>query len=281
MDHRVRARRVLVLGLLGLCLATVASGQQRAGTRARDIQIEQFRPKWRVGDTWVVETTTLQVQAADGQQQLSRSKPIQWQFAVRAIEKLQGQDCYRIEASPVLPGQSQAATILWVDRQSLGLRQVQSKLRVAGEERTMTESYRFTPGQSSPVQSPITALPVDLPVFVPNEAKGAQSFSYKATTAIDEEKAFNDTAFLVNIEQELSPTDLEGVKSLLPEEFTKDLQARPVIEVRLKSVQGQVRQLWQAGAPWPVFADNGTTRARLLEVKPAAPEGENVKEVKP
>jgi hypothetical protein len=31
----------------------------------------------------------------------------------------------------------------------------------------------------------------------------------------------------------------------------------------------QVRQLWTAGVPWPVYSDNGITISRLVKVIPA------------
>ena len=39
--------------------------------------------------------------------------------------------------------------------------------------------FEFSSGQPSPVLGPLTALPVDLPLFVGGEAKGMQTFAYE------------------------------------------------------------------------------------------------------
>ena len=65
------------------------------------------------------------------------------------------------------------------------------------------------------------------------------------------------------------------VKGLLADEFAKDLRVRPAVEVRLKRFDRQVRQVWQAGLPWPVYTESGSTTARLIKVIPAGAESEN------
>jgi hypothetical protein len=78
-------------------------------------------------------------------------------------------------------------------------------------------------------------------------------------------------AFAVDIKQSVAPVKYDQVRSLVPREFTRDLAARPLAEVRLKTSEREVRQVWQAGQPWPVYSSNGPTETRLVEVIPAKP----------
>src|SRR5438477_392650 len=69
-----------------------------------------------------------------------------------------------------------------------------------------------------------------------------------------------DVAFSTDIEQNITPAKADDVNRLVPEEFkefSRDLKARPVVEVKLKTAEREVRQLWQVGQPWPVYIDNG------------------------
>jgi hypothetical protein len=64
-------------------------------------------------------------------------------------------------------------------------------------------------------------------------------------------------------------------KSLTDDAFSKSLTTRPVTEVRLKSLGREVRQLWQAQRPWPIYSDNGYTVARLVSVERVAADEED------
>lgn len=281
MDHRWLRPACLMLGLLGLGLVGAVPGENPPGVPVQGISLEQFKPQWRVGDRWVVETTTLPLQAPLGQEGAPPVKPVQWQFSVRALERLFDRECYRIEVQPLPIRTPSPVTTFWVDRQSLVLRQVQAQLAVAGRLHTMTESYQFGSGQPTPVQGPLTALPIDLPLFTAGRAKGLQQFAYEAVAGPSGKKALGDVGFLMSIQQEMVPATAEHAKSLLPEGFAKVLDTKPTVEVRLKSIQGRVRQLWRPGCPWPVYADNGPTVARLVKIVPAPTQPNNPPEVRP
>ena len=270
-----------LLGLFSLSLLPPARSQPPEAPGDRAISLESFRPQWHVGDRWIVETTTLPVQASLGREATTRGKPISWQFSVRAVERLFDCDCYRIEVRPLPVGSSPSLTTLWVERRSLSLRQVQTQLMVAGQLRRMTESYRFNNGQPAPILGPLTALPLDLPLFTAGRAKGLQRFSYEAVAGPSGRKALGDLGFLISVEQEIAPATAQRAKALLPQDFAKDLETKPAIEVRLKSRQSQVRQLWKPGCPWPVYVDNGPTVARLVKVVPAAAQPNHSPEVQP
>jgi hypothetical protein len=254
--------------LLATLVVVAIPAADQGQPAAHVLSPEQFKPDWRVGDRWIVETTTRAIQAP--KPGADRGKPIRWQFSVQATEKVNGTDCYRVEAQPQVPGRPQPVTTFWVERQSLALLQFQTQLPVHGGFTTISEHYRFAGGQPVPVQSPLTALPIDMPVFVSNHAKSTQKFQYEAMPGPAGQKMLGDVTFATEIEQAFGPAKPEEVKGLLASELTKDVHSGPVAEIRLNSFQTRVRQLWQAPQPWPIYSENGTTVARLVGVTPAA-----------
>lgn len=239
---------------------------------ARSANLQQFRPQWNLGDAWVVETSSLPLQARGDLTQMVRSRPIQWQFTVQKYEKVISDDCFRVVVRCLLAGPPQPVTVLWIDRKSQTLRQIQTQIPVAGRFRTVTEDYLAVGGQKSPVLGPLSALPIDLPFFRGNATKGLESFSYEANDGPAGKKALGDVGFIYDVEQAVSSPSRQHVKELMPQGFTKDLDARPMVEIHMKSAGRQVQQLWQAGLPWPVYADNGTTISRLVKVIPGSSE---------
>lgn len=257
-----RVSLVVMITLELTCLGLAAEEKSRS-----TVDLRQVKPKWDVGDRWVVETSTLPIQARREPIELSRGRPIPWQFTVQQDEKVVD-DCYRVEIRCLLAGSPQPVTVLWIDKRSGALRQVQTQFPTADGFRTVTESYEPAGGQPSPVLSLLTALPVDLPAFQGNEAKGMEKYTYESRVGPAGVKNAGELGFAFEVEQEVTQPAAEQVKGLIKEDFTKDLTERPIVEVRLKGVDRQVRQLWQAGLPWPVYTDNGTTIARLVKVKP-------------
>ena len=260
-----------LLAVLGaVCLAWAAE-TSTGGSRSASLQ--QFRPQWKLGDAWVVETSSLPLQARADLTQMVRSRPIQWQFTVQKYEKIIADDCFRVVVRCLLPGPPQPVTVLWIDRKSQTLRQIQTQIPVAGRFCMMTEDYRAVGAQKSPVLGPLSALPIDLPLFQGNAAKGLESFSYEVNDGpAGKKKALGDVGFIYDVEQAVASPSRQHVKDLVPQGFTKDLDARPMVEVHMKSAGRQVQQLWQAGLPWPVYADNGTTISRLVKVIPGSSE---------
>jgi hypothetical protein len=230
---------------------------------------DRLKPQWQPGDRWVVEARARMNQFRedpDGREQAS----VPWEFTVKQTEKVGGHDCFRVEARCLLPGPPQPASTLWADAHSLALRQVRTQLPVLGGFRTVTESYQFADGQPAPVLGPLTALPIDLPLFAAAGATGPQSFEYEALSGPAGVKAdVGDVGFAVAVEQSLVPANPAEVTGLLPGPFAKGLGDGPMVEVRLKTSDRLVRQLWQPSKPWPVYADNGSTVARLVQVIPA------------
>jgi hypothetical protein len=254
-----------------LTLAPGAGAEEPPGTGA-GFNPERYEPRWQVGQQWVVESVNTQLQTRRELQLVEPAQPIQWQFQVQGVEKIGKRDCFKVRIVCQAQGQQQPTTTLWVDQQAMSLQQLQTQLPVQGGFRTITESYRSPGGQPAPVIAPLNVLPLELPVFLQG-SKGTDKFSYEATAGAFGTKAPDDVAFAYEVEQELARPTADQVKGLVHEGFAKDLQTKPVLEVRLKGAgPAKVRQLWQEGLPWPVFSDNGATQARLVKVIPPRPQ---------
>jgi len=269
-------RSELTRGFVGvvLCVSLLTPPNRSVAAEDRTSDpagTESFKPQWNVGQSWIVETQSLQVQTREKPADQDPMPVVQWQFTVEEKEKLAGRNCYRVQVQCREQGRPQPQVTLWVDADSLALRQFQTQLPVPGGFRTITESYRFEGNQPAPVMTPLTALPVDLPLFLPGKTKGLHSFQYETVASPAGQKAIGEVGFAYSIQQTIDTPKPEGVKGLFHEGFVKSLPVRPVATVRLKTFDRDVRQVWQAEQPWPAYTDNGSTVARLVKVIPAQP----------
>ena len=247
-------RRLLTLAML---IAATTAGTARSGD-APPIQTQQFRPQWQVGDRWTIETESQQQQTAA--ENPTRSKA-QWRFQVEAVEPIAGQDCFRITARPIQA--EEPKTVIWIDRNTLAIKQIQTQLPTPRGYKTVTESYQSA--TAAPVVGPITVLPIALPQFPEPGLKSVDAYQYETISGPGGVKAVGDVGFSVDIRQSFSKPSTDRIKSLFDDQDTKDLQNRPVIEVQLVTPDLTVRQLWANDAPWPMFTDNGLTQARLIQ----------------
>ncbi|MBN1853487.1 MAG: hypothetical protein JW829_12210 [Pirellulales bacterium] len=239
-----------------------------------DPGIELPIPHWNLGDRWTVETVSRPVQSRFGLTIKPSSRPIPWQFIMVGPEELDGHTCHRIEVQCQAVG-NQPESVLWIDCRSFALRQITTQVPVPHGFEEMTVRYAFASGQTAPVLGPLTALPVDTPVFLSGKAKGLEIFTYRSDFGPIERKSIGDIGFAHQVEQRIAVLSPEQVhvlldepftKSILGDSFTKGMMARPVTEVVLKSHGQEVRQLWQAESPWPIFCDNGSTMSRLVSI---------------
>jgi hypothetical protein len=265
-----RTSRVIVfLGLAAGLLAVAHLGDgRREAARAADRPTAGATslapPPWKLGDRWVIETVTERIQAREPQKPTEAPR-VRWEFHISKLEPISGHECYRIDVACHAAGRQQPKSTLWCDKDTRFLRQFQTQMAVDGQYRTITECYETAPGQLSPVLPSINALPLAMPAFVSKGAKSVGSFSYKSRPAVSS-KDISIVRFAHAISQEVSPP---GAKSLaqLPPGLSKDLKDRPLTEVRLADHQQKVVQLWQKDAPWPVYTENGRTRAWLISSK--------------
>ncbi|PHR95733.1 MAG: hypothetical protein COA78_29635 [Blastopirellula sp.] len=267
--HRITRLSGILLLLTMALFVGVSADEPTPIEQPSDIIANVQKPKWSVGDQWVLETTSLQQQVSDSPNNKLRSPAIRWRFTVASIETIQQRPCYRIEILCLAKGRQQPATTIWVDQATATLCQLETQMPVAGGFRTVTENYHGVQGQASPVLALLTALPVDLPLLVAsNNTKNLGSFSYVTSTGLSSEKAIGDIRFTSEVKQTISTPKADQIKGLLDDRFAKSIEQQPVFEVNLQSHDRQVRQLWQAGRPWPIFTDNGQTQSRLIKVIP-------------
>jgi hypothetical protein len=221
------------------------------------------QPRWTVGDTWTIETVSAKIQGRE-EQPARKSPPIRWQFRVADLEKLAGRDCYRIEVECLARGRIRPKSVMWVDEESGFLRQYQTELAVNGNMRPIVESYDHVKGEPAPVVTPISAVPIVMPAFIKKGSK-VNSFSYTSAPMPAGAKA-KDLG-LVTFAHEVSQTSgIAGAKALevLPKGLSKSLDKKSVTQINIATATEKVTQLWQEGEPWPVYVDNGVTKAYLV-----------------
>lgn len=252
---------------------------------------DDLKPKWKVGDAWTVEVTAPSVALttrpdpdADKEQFKSKDAPevakkrtpppavTQYKFSVEASEKVGGAECFRVEVTALPDPKGKPVTKLWYDAKAMTLRQIEAQVPAGGRFATITENYSTDPNAPTPPAiGPLSALPVELPMFVGGRP-GEADFSYQAAGgAAGAKRDLKDLAFAVNIKQKLEPTTPDEARSLVPKSFTRDLTAKPLVKVTLKGPERNVTQLWEAGQPWPVFTSSGATTSRLVSVTRAKP----------
>jgi hypothetical protein len=266
MNMQAYRRQLIALAAFGICAAFA----QSRGLAEEGYQPENYRPQWIVGQRWIVASKVLQSQARRDPKSAGAEQATRWQFEVRAIEKIDDRECFKVEIK-CLEGEAQPLTTLWVDRQAMTLRRVQTQLPVIGGFRTVTENYRAASGQPFPAFAPLSVPPLELPLFLAG-TKGTQTFDYEASSTPEGEKGVGDLDFAFSVEQQITQPQAEKIKGLLPPDYTKDLVQKPTIEVQLKAASVKARQLWQSGLPWPVYSNNGIAESRLVEsFAPQAP----------
>ncbi len=225
------------------------------------------QPSWKVGDSWVVETSTPCIQNRSA---ATEAKPlrVRWEFRVAKVEPLAGQDCYKIEVQCLAKGRLRPQATVWCDRNTLFLRQFQTQFAFNGQYRTVNESYACSKGPTAPVVTFVNVLPLALPAFMPAGAKGTGTFSYVSQSAPAGSKAAGVVPFAHALDQDAQPASAKALEKLTPA-YSKNLDGQAVVEVKLKGPQQQVVQLWQPGEPWPIYTSDGRTQAWLVSKKSA------------
>ncbi len=258
---------ILISGALTLLSATLmTSAAPQIGTGPADPepsdQTRLVRPEWHVGDKWAVETVTRPIQTSD----LKQAAVIRWEFTVAGREEIEQAAAFRIDIRCFDVPARQSAASLWVDATTGSLRQVKMQIPVAGAFRSLTERYTSPGGTPSPVLGPLTALPVDLPVFLRSNAKGAGDFEYQASSGPPGAKAVGEIGFTFSVQQKIAVSKQERAKRLTPKSLARSLGDEAGVEVEIRRFDRSVRQLWRGSLPWPVYSTNGRTESRLIQV---------------
>lgn len=254
--HAALIVAICVVSCLGL--AAIAQDKPDAGALA-----SLDRPKWEVGDKWTIETHSEKIQGRRDKPART-SPPLRWQFRVADVEELSGRDCYRIEVECLARGRIRPKSVIWIDQSSGFLRQYQTELAVGGKMRKVVESYDHAKGVPAPVITPVNAVPIVMPAFVKKGAK-VNSFSYTSAPIPAGAKA-KDLGLVTFAHEVSQTTDEASPKALeiIPKGLSKSIEKKPVTQVSIATHGGKVTQLWQQGQPWPVYVDNGRTKAYLV-----------------
>jgi hypothetical protein len=262
-----------VLGLGGLLTATLqgkAGQRTETGGATLDAEItgEDVKPRWKEGDQWTVETLQRVLQSRNTKQR--QVPPVRWHFKVGKSEQIDGDDCYKLEVTCLADGvKDTRPTKLWMNKKTLGLQQIDVQLPIQGQYKQVREKYKGQ-GHVAPVFVPVTAIPLDMPVFLPAGEKGLSEFTVRVSIPDEDgKKDLGDVGFRFRIKQNTKVPDADGIKGLIHEEFAKGLTAKKTLEFNFEGGHRQARQIWQEGQPWPLYSSNGPTTAKLIEFKPA------------
>lgn len=266
-------------GLLLALVTTTAQAQEKTEPApTRSAAVQPLAPRWNLGDRWTIETVGKRLQVRRGGE-VPTIRPIQWQFKVSQYEKTVANDCFRVEIRCLASKDGHPLTTVWVDREARALRQVTTEIPVPDGFQSLTVSYDFDSEQPGPVLGPLTALPIDVPVFLAARSKGLETFRYRSAIGPPERKEVGDIGFDHEVEQRIAAVDADEVRQLMAAAFEKSLDdgplakslaEKPVTEVRLKAAGREIRQLWQSGSPWPIYCDNGYCVSRLVSIDSAA-----------
>jgi hypothetical protein len=261
---RVTPRKIGLAGLaVALCLLGVAvraDNPPSAGTLDR--------PEWQPGETWTIETVTDRTQGREAKPAVNPAR-VRWQFKVTNVEKVAGQDCYRIDVECLAAGRIRPKATVWCDKDTLFLRQFQTQLAFNGRYQTIQESYDCGKGQYSPVVPSINALPLAMPAFLPKGSKALGEFSFTSQPLPAGSKDPTILRFSQKMSQDVRPADPELLQKIY-HGYSKALNENgqnPVTQVTLESgpqKRDKVVQLWQAGSPWPLYTNNGRTQSWLV-----------------
>jgi hypothetical protein len=241
-------------------------GNCQESSPADEHPLAKFKPQWQVGQTWIVETTTTLLQHGDDLACVRRVQTVRWSFQVEQIEPVLDEPCFRLIAKPVGLHPQGMGVRLWATVDNLTLRRVEIDFIAAGETRTLCETFQGLATPTYPAQAPFVLLPLDLPCWETIAAKEPGVFSYEVIPGDPEKKEPGGLRFRYHIEQKtVDPAQLaKGQAGTDGKAITGER-----IGIELKTPLGQVKQVWQSGQPWPIWATNGRTQARLIleEVK--------------
>ena len=217
-------------------------------------------PKWRIGQTWYIETESRQPQT-----DVPDTKWIaQWQFTIEAIDQFENSDCFRLAITP--REHPEPKTIVWVDSQSFMIRRVDSQIPTPNGYVTVSEMYRAN--RPVPVLGPLSLIPLALPRFALDGLKSGnetERFEYNNSDQVGV-KSDSEVAFATEVSQTVVMPNAESMKLFKTSPYVKNADHPNVLEVKLETRHETIRQLWDTSSPWPVFSENETSIARLLDV---------------
>ena len=255
-----------IIGRAIVAVVLAITTYQTTDEAVTPISAAQVRPRWTVGDSWIVECKTPTIQVRDHKAGIQESKSVRWRFVVKSLSPFDGKPAFRIDVRCVGEIRRPRVT-LWVDHATMSTRQIEYEVPTKTGFRKLTESYYTASGQASPILGPLPALPIDIPVFLEN-AKSLKQFEYQARAQpVGAKNVAGNLAFAIEVKQEetATPTMSADVGKLIHSEFAKNVAVETGLRIKLQSHGRVVKQLWMPKAPWPLHSSNGVTTSRLVE----------------
>ncbi|MCA9065895.1 MAG: hypothetical protein KDA96_22660, partial [Planctomycetaceae bacterium] len=244
MSHSIRT--LLLVVFCGLA-------RQLWGDEATVVQ----KPDWQEGDTWIVQTRTLQLQASSAGVTELKTLQADWKFQVMGRERLGSEPCLRIAVVCLSAKSSEPLVTFWVDEAHGRLRQLHTLLTGHGQQRAVVERYDCDQPAAA-VMSPLSAIPLDLPAFVGPEPLPQQS-DYRVFGAPVGAKNVGLIGFGQSVRQSARPADETLIRRVLPDALAKSVSRKSWVEISLSDGRRRVQQLWSIGDVWPAYSSNGVT----------------------
>ena len=211
---------------------------------------QEFRPEWRLGDTWVVEARYRNLaEAAD-----AWLPPVRWRFHVRSRKEIAGEPCWMLHIVPLGRPDMKVQGVLWLSCRDLRPMRAADVFPVRGIARS--RKREFDGKRITPLFSEGSMIPYDVPLFPLADDRGdRRGETGGATVAGEKAVTAAETTFVDQVTQSWKR---------IPGGF----------EVHLNDggAKGVVRQVWRHGFPWAVRHSGLAVEARLVE--PMPPEAE-------
>lgn len=225
------------------------------------------KPRWNTGDSWIVQTSTAQVQERHSADAGARRQKAAWLFRVEGNEQLGPDNCLKVAVNCSSSSNKSPVVIFWADEATGQLRQVQTNIPSQGKIRSAVERYD-SDLKSSAVMGTLSALPLDMPSFSQEENEAKDS-KYRVFGAPVGAKDAGLIGFGYQVHQAARQADPEFIRKTLPDGLAKSVKPKAYIDVSMTDGQRTVRQLWSDGDSWPAYSNNGITESWLVSVKKA------------
>lgn len=236
---------------------------------ATDVLASGYVPQWKVGDRWVLEASY-----RDKLNDIEGWTPsVEWMFRVRAIRKINDEQCYVVHVFPRKPGLKVQA-VLWLSVENL------QPLRVIDiyptPEGAGYSRRDYDPKYPEPLSAPDSMIPYDMPVFplvkADTSVQGADGFDAYRT---EPEAAKYDRISQVG---GLSFRRAVGQKNRNPQRQYSDAFSayrgggeKFQVEVSDARSGETMTQLWQEGSPWAISVETADVKVKLLQPSDPTP----------
>lgn len=239
-----------------MVVVSVLGGYASADTQ---IVADDYKPNWQIGDAWTVQTVSRLSHTSSNPSVVAK-----WQFRVVGQTSIGTRLQFQVGVSMISPVRQLDVVTFYADASTFSLSSVEARVRMAGRDVWLTESYGRDSGQLSPVIATMSPLPIAMPLFH-GQAKGAETYTYLLTgkELLTKNAQLSFRHWVRQTIQRPDPQALHSVESI---ELTKSVDQPNLVEVTISDSR-RVRQIWQANMPWPILTEDGTTTATLIDVQ--------------